>query len=137
MNVSFRPPLIGITPTDEEVLACDGTGVLPCVPKTQTSNSPNLAQDSIYGVKNDHYTCPAGKILTKGAAASWFGSARQVLRRSSTPCFPAPTCPLTHPFCLVMKEQALSKTPAGLACQRARGMFIGLYGVREDGSLRG
>src|SRR3974377_2448791 len=26
---------------DEEVLALDGTGVLPCVPKTQPSNNPN------------------------------------------------------------------------------------------------
>jgi len=25
----------------EEVLACEGTGILPCVPKTQTSNNPN------------------------------------------------------------------------------------------------
>ena len=25
----------------EEVLACEGPGVLPCVPKTQTSNNPN------------------------------------------------------------------------------------------------
>ena len=59
---------------DEEVLACEGTGVLPCVPKTQTSNNPNRGlfsgQDFIYDAKNDHYTCPAGEILTKGAVRS-------------------------------------------------------------------
>ena len=59
---------------DEEVLACEGTGILPCVPKTQTSNNPNRGlfsgQDFIYDAKNDHYTCPAGEILTKGAVRS-------------------------------------------------------------------
>jgi hypothetical protein len=56
------------------VLACEGTGVLPCVPKTQTSNNPNRGlfsgQDFIYDAQNDYYTCPAGEILTKGAVRS-------------------------------------------------------------------
>ena len=55
----------------EEVLACEGTGILPCVPKTQTSNNPNRGlfsgDDFIYDPENDHYTCPAGEILTKAA----------------------------------------------------------------------
>jgi hypothetical protein len=59
---------------DEEVLALEGTGVLPCVPKTQTSNNPNRGlfsgQDFIYDAKADHYTCPAGKILTKAAVGA-------------------------------------------------------------------
>ena len=58
----------------EEVLACEGTGVLPYVPKTQTSNNPNRGlfsgQDFIYDATNDHYTCPAGEILTKGEVRS-------------------------------------------------------------------
>jgi transposase len=58
----------------EEVVACEGTGILPCVPKTQTSNNPNRGlfsgEDFIYDAKNDHYTCPAGQILTKGAVRS-------------------------------------------------------------------
>jgi len=58
----------------EEVLALDGTGVLPCVPKSQTSNNPNRGlfsgQDFIYDAQNDRYTCPAGEHLTKGAVRS-------------------------------------------------------------------
>ena len=58
----------------EEVLALEGTGVLPCVPKTQTSNNPNRGlfsgQDFIYDAQHDRYTCPAGEHLTKGAVRS-------------------------------------------------------------------
>jgi transposase len=58
----------------EEVLACEGTGVLPCVPKTQTSNNPNRGlfsgQDFIYDAQHDRYTCPAGEYLTKAAVRS-------------------------------------------------------------------
>jgi len=58
----------------EEVLACEGTGILPCVPKTQTSNNPNRGlfsgQHFIYDAKTDSYTCPAGASLTKGAVRS-------------------------------------------------------------------
>ena len=54
----------------EEVLACEGTGVLPCVPKTQTSGNAKrglfTVQDFIYDAENDRYTCPAGEFLTKG-----------------------------------------------------------------------
>jgi Transposase DDE domain len=58
----------------EEVLACEGTGILPCVPKTPTSNNPNRGlfsgQHFIYDAKTDSYTCPAGASLTKGAVRS-------------------------------------------------------------------
>src|SRR5208282_6920023 len=58
----------------EEVLALEGTGVLPCVPKTQTSNNPDRGlfsgDDFVYDAKADHYTCPAGEHLTKGAVRS-------------------------------------------------------------------
>ena len=58
----------------EEVLACEGTGILPYVPKTQTSNNPNRGLFSgdhfIYDAKTDSYTCPAGASLTKGAVRS-------------------------------------------------------------------
>jgi len=58
----------------EEVLACERTGVLPCVPKTLTSHNPNRGlfsrQDFVYDAQNDYYTCPAGEILTKGAVRS-------------------------------------------------------------------
>jgi hypothetical protein len=58
----------------EEVLACEGTGVLPCVPKTQTSGNAKrglfTVRDFIYDAENDRYTCPAGEFLTRGKVRS-------------------------------------------------------------------
>ncbi|MFE1600918.1 IS1182 family transposase [Methylobacterium sp. ID0610] len=58
----------------DQVLACEGTGLLPCVPKTLTSNHAKrgffTGQDFVYDAEKDHYTCPAGQHLTKGAARS-------------------------------------------------------------------
>jgi transposase len=58
----------------EEVLACEGTGVLPCVPKTQTSGNAKrglfTVADFIYDAEHDHYICPAGEFLTKGKVRS-------------------------------------------------------------------
>ena len=56
----------------EQILACEGTGVLPCVPKTLTSGHAKrglfTGQDFVYDPEQDHYTCPAGQHLTKGPA---------------------------------------------------------------------
>jgi transposase len=58
----------------EQVLACDGTGVLPCVPKIDTSGRLKLGLfargDFVYDATADHYTCPAGAHLTKGVERS-------------------------------------------------------------------
>lgn len=58
----------------EQVLACEGTGVLPCVPKTLTSGHAKrglfTGQDFVYDAKRDHYICPAGQHLTKGVTRS-------------------------------------------------------------------
>ena len=56
----------------EQVLACEGTGVAPVVPKTLWPGERGLftRQDFIFDAENDHYTCPAGAKLTKGAARS-------------------------------------------------------------------
>ena len=58
----------------DEVLACEGAGVLPCIPKTQTSSNAKrglfTVADFIYDTENDRYTCPAGKPLTKGKVRS-------------------------------------------------------------------
>ena len=78
----------------EQVLACEGTGVLPCVPKTDTSSAAKRGfftrQDFIYDAEHDHYTCPAGQKLTR--------SRRRPNRKDDldeyrhlTACF---TCPL-------------------------------------------
>jgi transposase len=53
----------------DQVLSCEGTGVLPVMPKTLTSSGAKRGlftrQDFIYDAKHDHYTCPAGVKLTK------------------------------------------------------------------------
>src|ERR671917_408535 len=58
----------------DEVLACEGTGVLPYVPKIQTSGNTNrglfTGQDFVYDAEHDRYTCPAGQHLTKGKMRS-------------------------------------------------------------------
>ena len=58
----------------EQVLACEGTGVLPCVPKTLTSGHAKrglfTGQDFVYAAEQDHHTCPAGQHLTNGLARS-------------------------------------------------------------------
>lgn len=58
----------------DEVLACEGTGVLPCVPKTLTSGNAKrglfTGEDFIYDAKKDHYTCPASQLLTRGKVRS-------------------------------------------------------------------
>lgn len=58
----------------DEVLACEGTGILPLIPKTQTSANAKrglfTVADFIYDAENDRYTCPSGKHLTKGKVRS-------------------------------------------------------------------
>ena len=78
----------------DQVLACENTGVLPCVPKTLTSSSAKRGlftrQDFFYDTEKDHYTCPAGEHLTRGLVRSdRRGDVDQY--RHLTACF---TCPL-------------------------------------------
>ena len=58
----------------DEVLACEGTGILPVIPRTQTSGNAKrglfTGADFIYDAENDRYTCPAGEHLTKGKVRS-------------------------------------------------------------------
>jgi hypothetical protein len=58
----------------DEVLACEGTGVLPYVPKALTSGNTKrglfTGQDFVYDAAHDHYTCPAGQHLTRGKVRS-------------------------------------------------------------------
>ena len=57
----------------DEVLTCEGTGILPVIPKTQTSGNAKrglfTVADFIYDAENDRYTCPAGEHLTKERCA--------------------------------------------------------------------
>jgi transposase len=51
----------------EQVLACEGTGVLPCIPKTlwPSEGGYYTRQDFVFDAENDHYICPAGQQLTR------------------------------------------------------------------------
>src|SRR5437762_882989 len=53
----------------DQVLSCEGTGVVPIMPKTLTSSGAKRGfftrQDFIYNAEHDYYTCPAGAKLTK------------------------------------------------------------------------
>ena len=56
----------------EQVLACEGTGVLPCIPRTIWPNDGErfTRDDFIYDAQNDHYICPANQKLTRGLVRS-------------------------------------------------------------------
>jgi hypothetical protein len=56
----------------EQVPACEGTGISPCVPKTVWPHERGLftRHDFIYDAENNHYTCPAGQKLTNGLVRS-------------------------------------------------------------------
>jgi transposase len=92
----------------DEVLACENTGVLPCVPKTLTSGNAKrglfTGQDFIYDTERDRYTCPAGHHLTKGQSRSdRAGDIDQY--RHLTACF---TCPL-KPRCTAEKVKRVKR----------------------------
>ena len=92
----------------DQVLACENTGVLPCVPKTLTSGNAKrglfTGQDFIYNAEKDHYTCPAGEHLTRGLVRSdRRGDIDQY--RHLTACF---TCPL-KPKCTPDKLKRIKR----------------------------
>jgi len=92
----------------DQVLACENTGVLPCVPKTLTSSSAKRGfftrQDFVYDAGKDHYTCPADEHLTRGLVRSdRRGDIDQY--RHLTACF---TCPL-KPKCTPDKLKRIKR----------------------------
>ena len=91
----------------EQVLACEGTGLLPCIPKTAWSSEDGFftRQDFIYDAENDHYTCPAGQKLTKGLARDRIEKDDIDNYRHLTACF---TCPL-KPRCTPDKLKRLKR----------------------------
>jgi len=90
----------------EQVLACEGTGVLPCVPKTVWPSERGLftRQDFVFDAQNDCYICPAGEKLTKGAARSDRKDDIDIYRHL-TACF---TCPL-KPKCTPDKLKRIKR----------------------------
>jgi hypothetical protein len=78
----------------DQVLACEGTGIAPIMPKTLTSSGAKRGfftrQDFIYDAEHDHYTCPAGAKLTKAKRRAVHSEDLDFYRHLSA-CF---TCPL-------------------------------------------
>jgi transposase len=58
----------------DEVLVCEGTGILPVMPRADTSGRAKkglfVRADFVYDAEADHYVCPAGAMLTKSVARS-------------------------------------------------------------------
>lgn len=78
----------------DQVLSCEGAGVVPIVPKTETSSGTKRGfftrTDFVYDAEHDHYTCPAGAKLTKATRRADHAEDFDFYRHLSA-CF---TCPL-------------------------------------------
>ena len=117
----------------EQVLACEGTGVLPCIPKTDTSSSARRGlftrHDFIFDAGRDHYTCPAGEKLTRSRQRPDRSDDMEEYRHL-TACF---TCALKprctpdklkrfrrwkHEGVLDKMQQRLDHMPAAMAVRR-------------------
>jgi transposase len=92
----------------DQVLACEGTGVVPIVPKTETSSGTKRGfftrADFIYDPAQDHYTCPAGANLTKATRRADHAEDFDFYRHLSA-CF---TCPL-KPKCTPTKLRRVKR----------------------------
>jgi transposase len=92
----------------DQVLACEGTGVLPIVPKTETSSGTKRGfftrADFVYDAAQDHYTCPAGAKLTKATRRADHAEDFDFYRHLSA-CF---TCPL-KPKCTPTKLRRVKR----------------------------
>jgi transposase len=92
----------------DQVLACEGTGVIPIVPKTETSSGTKRGfftrADFVYDAEQDHYTCPAGAKLTKATRRADHNEDFDFYRHLSA-CF---TCPL-KPKCTPTKLRRVKR----------------------------
>jgi transposase len=82
----------------DEVVACEGTGVEPIVPKTETSGGALRGrftiQDFRYDAEQDRYACPAGQHLTQAAVRSTRGPDPDLVRyRNLAACGACPLKP--------------------------------------------
>lgn len=82
----------------DEVVACEGTGVEPIVPKTETSGGALRGrftiQDFLYDAEQDRYACPAGQHLTQAAVRSTRGPDPDFVRyRNLAACSACPLKP--------------------------------------------
>jgi transposase len=94
----------------DQIVACDGTGVEPIVPKTDTSGGAVRGrftiQDFIYDPEHDRYTCPAGQLLTQAEKRSTRGPDPDFVRyRNQDACG---ACPL-KPRCTSERYQQIRR----------------------------
>ncbi|WP_373006527.1 IS1182 family transposase [Hyphomonas sp.] len=68
----------------DQVLACEGSGIVPILPKSDTSGGATRGvftiQDFIYDSEHDRYTSPAGQYLTQAAVRSTRGPDPELVR---------------------------------------------------------
>jgi transposase len=94
----------------DQIVACDGTGVEPVVPKTETSGGALRGrftiQDFIYDREHDRYTCPAGQFLTQAKKRSTRGPDPDFVRYRNLEACGA--CPL-KPRCTAERFQQIRR----------------------------
>lgn len=94
----------------DQIVACDGTGVEPIVPKTETSGGALRGrftiQDFIYDHEHDRYTCPAGQLLTQAKKRSTRGPDPDFVRYRNLEACGA--CPL-KPRCTAERFQQIRR----------------------------
>ena len=94
----------------DQIVACDGTGVEPIVPKTETSGGALRGrftiQDFIYDHEHDRYTCPAGQVLTQAKKRSTRGPDPDFVRYRNLEACGA--CPL-KPRCTAERFQQIRR----------------------------
>jgi transposase len=94
----------------DQIVACDGTGVEPIVPKTETSGGALRGrftiQDFIYDLEHDRYTCPAGQVLTQAKKRSTRGPDPDFVRYRNLEACGA--CPL-KPRCTAERFQQIRR----------------------------
>ena len=94
----------------DQIVACDGAGVEPIVPKTETSGGALRGrftiQDFIYDHEHDRYTCPAGQFLTQAKKRSTRGPDPDFVRYRNLEACGA--CPL-KPRCTAERFQQIRR----------------------------
>jgi transposase len=94
----------------DQIVSCEGTGVEPIVPKTETSGGALRGrftiQDFIYDPQHDRYTCPAGQLLTQAKKRSTRGPDPDFVRYRNLEACGA--CPL-KPRCTAERFQQIRR----------------------------
>lgn len=86
----------------DQVLACEGSGTVPIVPKSDTAGVATrgvfTTHDFIYEPRHDRYTCPAGHYLTQAPVRSTRGPDPDLVRyRNLDACGACPLKPRCTP----------------------------------------